>query len=258
VIATSSANHLNRHRRSGTGLECRFGDCGKVDDGVIFQSSGELITHFFKEHKFLCTLGVGHRRAEVFVWWCSSCFAWINGHQEDLIQHAERHIPLINDIVHHEGYTGLKVYDLNFRPLFCPFCLHDGALSATIRFKDFCCTGPVGYAQHVLAHIKALSDEKSICPASISEAGGIMSNCSCLEPMDAKQLQVHLEEQHELELSGKEKMRDEAETDAAMEVPTKKPKNKNIGRRIALEPKSVNAKISKDIKTGRKALASVE
>ena len=116
IIANSPATHLHSHSR--VGMECRFGACGQADEAILFKGSAELVTHIFKEHKFLCTNAIGYRRAEVFVWWCSSCLAWINGFQEDLNQHAKGHIPLINDIIHYEGYTGLTVYDINFRPIF--------------------------------------------------------------------------------------------------------------------------------------------
>ena len=37
---------------------------------------------------------------------------------EDLNQRAHEHIPLINDTIHGEGYTGMTVYDINIRPIF--------------------------------------------------------------------------------------------------------------------------------------------
>lgn len=183
--------------------------------------------------------------------------AWINGFQEDLSQHAKGHIPLINDIIHYEGYTGLTVYDINFRLIFCPFCLYDGDLPETIRFKDFCCTGKVGYGKHVLAHIKALDGGKVVCPAAISSADGILCNCSRLEPMDANQLQDHLEKRHELELSVTGSTSDEVKAKSSG-PPMKKRNTGNTGRRLALEPKSLNAKISEDVKAGKKVSTNVE
>ena len=91
IIATSLATHLHSHCR--VGLECSFGECGQANKAILFQDSAELVTHIFKEHKFLCTNAVGYRIAEVFVWWCSSCLAWINGLEEDLNRHAKGHIP---------------------------------------------------------------------------------------------------------------------------------------------------------------------
>jgi hypothetical protein len=255
IIAKSPATHLQSH--SNVGVECRFGTCGQVDEAVLFEGSAELVTHIFKKHKILCTTALGYRRAEALVWWCSSCLAWINGLQEDLNQHAKGHIPLINEIIHSEGCIGLTVYDINFRPIFCPFCLHDGDLPATIRFKDFCGRGKIGYGKHVLAHIKALDDGKVVCPAAISSADGILCNCSCLEPMDAKQLQDHVENNHELELSAKGSTSDEVEACESSGPPMKKRNTGNIGR-LALEPKLLNTKISEDIKAGKKASTNVE
>lgn len=256
IIAKSPATHLHSHSR--VGMECRFGACGQANEAILFKGSAELVTHIFKEHNILCTNALGYRRADVFVWWCSSRLAWINGFQEDLNEHAKSHTSLINDIIHYEGYTGLKVYDINFRPIFCPFCLHDGDLPETIRFKDFCCIGNVSYGRHVLAHVKALDGGKVVCPAAISSADGILSNCSSLEPMDAKQLQDHLEKKHELELSAGGSTSDEVKANEFSGPPMKKRKTGNTGRRLALEPKSLNTKISEDVKAGKKASRNFE
>ena len=100
-------------------------------------------------------------------------------------------MPLIYNIIHYEGYTSLTFYDVNFRPILCPFCLHDSDLPATIRFKDFC-TGKYGYVKRVLAHIKALDGEKMVCPAATSNANGNLSSFSCLELMDSEERKDHL------------------------------------------------------------------
>ncbi|KAG4436365.1 hypothetical protein IFR05_008155 [Cadophora sp. M221] len=256
VIADSAASHLLSH--SKVGVECRFGDCGQTEQAVLFKGSADLVTHIFKEHKILCTNAFGHRRAEMFVWWCSSCLAWIDGVKEDLNQHANGHIPLINDIIHHEGYTSLTVYDINFRPIFCPFCLHDDTLPETIRFKDFCCTGKAGYVKHVLAHLKALDDGGAACPAAKSSADGILCNCSSVEPMNAKELQDHLNQRHELDLSADERTSNKVVAIDSSGPPMKKRNTGTTGRRIALEPKSLNTQITANIKAGKKASMSTE
>jgi hypothetical protein len=122
-IATSPASYLISHPKGNT--KCRFGACGHAVEAVFFKGTKELTRHILTEHNILCMYAVGHRKAEAFIWWCSSCWTWINGLDEDLNQHAHEHIPLINDTIHGEGYTGMTVYDINIRPIFCPFRLHN-------------------------------------------------------------------------------------------------------------------------------------
>lgn len=62
----------------------------------------------------------------------------------------------------------------------------------------------LAYVKHVLAHIKALHGEKVVCPVARSIADGILCNCSCLELMDAKELQDHLEKTTSLSYLQKE------------------------------------------------------
>jgi hypothetical protein len=76
--------------------------------------------------------------------------------------------------------------------------------------------------------------------------------------MDAKQLHDFLDKEHELEISAKESLRNEVEESEYSEPLMKKRNTGNIGRRIALEPKPLNAKICEDIKAGKKVSANVE
>jgi hypothetical protein len=76
--------------------------------------------------------------------------------------------------------------------------------------------------------------------------------------MDANQLQDNLEKRHELELSVTGSTSDEVKANESSGPPMKKRNTGNTGRRLALEPKSLNAKISEDVKAGKKISTNVE
>jgi hypothetical protein len=142
----------------------------------------------------------------------------------------------------------MAVYDINIRPIFCPFWLHNAELEEATRFEDWF-TGSANFTKHILNHIRALGHSKALCPATVSTSDGIMCNCPCLEPMDAKELEDHLGKQH-VKFAIPEAKRNMTEADETSEAQSKR---RNVGRRIAMQPKSLNTRVGEAMKAGQNA-----
>ena len=76
-----------------------------------------------------------------------------------------------------------------------------------------------------------------------------MCNCPYLEPMGAKELEDHLGERH-VKLTIPEAKRNMTEADEASEAQSKR---RNVGRRIVMQPKSLNTRVGEAMKAGENA-----
>lgn len=139
----------------------------------------------------------GNFDVKELIFFCPFCQVWIPRSSELEEDHLATHFDDAVDTITTLGLTGTWRLARWAHPAFCPFCLYDATLSATVRFHQF--PEPRFLLSHMSTHLKKQEDPvRMLCPATALTPEGL-PQCSNLAFFNSpSEMADHLREAHDL------------------------------------------------------------